>query len=411
MQKLLTIIVLIPTLVFSQIEENHQINWQTNLLYESNGLNKNFLNTFLYGGYITNKMKTDWIGADVTDNIFYSELSNGLTYTHSKYHFGISISDRNILNASLPDDLLRFGLEGNLNYQNQTLDFSNTNIRIDRFQQYKLFYTTNSKYLNIGVGLSYLNGSHHLSYIIDKGSVFTSPYGTTLDINYDMQAFVTDTTSFSAFTSNGNGLAIDFNTNITLQDYDINLYITDLGFIMWNNESMRLAADSNFNFQGIVIDNVLAFNDSVLEDNNIQDTINAKFTKNSSFKSYMPARFGFSVMHPITYKNIKSISAGINVKWQPYHDNKPLSLAKIGQGIVESNYTPLYWISAISTLTYFDLLSTLSYGGYSADANIGLAVSKGEKYKFILGTQHLEDLLNGDKAKAISIYCNLTIQF
>ena len=240
MRKLLIIIALIPILVFPQIEENHQINWQTNLLYESNGLNKNFLNTFLYGGHITNKMKADWIGIDVTNNIFYSELSNGLTYTHAKYHFGISIADRNILNASLADDLLRFGLEGNYNYQNQTLDFSNTNIRIDRFQQYKLFYTKNFKYLNMSTALSYLNGNHHLSYIIDKGSIFTSSYGTALDINYDMQAFVTDTADFSVFTRNGNGLAIDFNTNFTLQDYDITLYITDLGFIMWDTKSITL---------------------------------------------------------------------------------------------------------------------------------------------------------------------------
>ena len=409
MRKLLIIIALIPILVFPQIERNHQINWQTNLLYESNGLNKNFLNTFLYGGYITNKMKTDWIGIDVTDNIFYSELSNGLTYTHTKYHFGISIADRNILNASLADDLLRFGLEGNYNYQNQTLDFSNTNIRIDRFQQYKLFYTKNFKYLNMSTALSYLNGNHHLSYIIDKGSIFTSSYGTALDINYDMQVFVTDTADFSVFTSNGNGLAIDFNTNFTLQDYDITLYITDLGFIMWDTKSITLATDSNFNFQGIEIEDVLSFNDSVLEANNIQDDILQ--TKNSSFKSYIPAHFGISVMHPITYKNIKSVSGGINVKWQPYHDNKPLSLAKIGQGISESNYAPLYWISARSTLTYFDLLSTLSYGGYSADTNIGLAISKGEKYKFILGTQHLEDLLNGDKAQAVSVYFNIKLLF
>ena len=51
-------------------------------------------------------------------------------------------------------------------------------------------------------------------------------------------------------------------------------------------------------------------------------------------------------------------SAGFNAKWQPYSDNSPLSLGKIGQGIRESNYAPLYWVSAISKLGLLKSISS-----------------------------------------------------
>ena len=35
---------------------------------------------------------------------------------------------------------------------------------------------------------------------------------------------------------------------------------------------------------------------------------------------------------------------------------------------------------------------------------------KGKK-KLILGTHHLEDIFNGDKAKAVSFYFNIQLQF
>ena len=116
-------------------------------------------------------------------------------------------------------------------------------------------------------------------------------------------------------------------------------------------------------------------------------------------------------MRPSLLEYFENFSAGFNAKWQPYYDNSPLSLAKLGQGIKESNYAPLYWLSAVNKLKYFNTLLTLSYGGYSNDFNLGLALSKGEKNKLTIGTQHLEDVFAGDKAKSVSIYFNLLFKF
>jgi hypothetical protein len=97
-------------------------------------------------------------------------------------------------------------------------------------------------------------------------------------------------------------------------------------------------------------------------------------------------------------------------------DNEPLSFAKIGQGFQQSNFNPLYYLQTIVKTKYLNLIPDISYGGLPVLVNrnalsFGLAISKGEKHKFILGTKHLEDLLNGDKAQAVSVYLKIKLNF
>jgi len=412
--KKIILIICTPLFLFSQekLENtrifNNQFLWHTNLLFESDGLNKGFLNAMLYGGLITDSLKDNWINLGDDNNVFYSEISNGFSFRNTQYNFGVSAYDRNLINASFSDDLMKLGFYGNFNYQNETLDFSNTNIRIDRFQQYKIDYTFNYNATRITVGASFLSGNHHASFIVNNGSLFTDTNGIRLDVSYDMHAFVTDTSSLDPFARNGNGLALDLSTDFIVRNHKINLYLHDAGFIMWNKKSTALITDSNFSFSGVVITDIMSFNDSLFDEYNSVDELK---TENKSVKTYIPANFGFSAMRPSTSEYFETISVGVNVKWQPYYDNSPLSFSKIGQGIRESNYAPLYWASAVSKLKYFDALPTLSYGGYSNDFNIGLALSKGKRNRFTIGTQHLEDLLAGDKAKSMSVYFNFLLQF
>ena len=147
MKKIL-IILCTPLFLFCQdTTYTHQLEWNSNFLFESNSLDKSFLITFLYGGYITDNMKTEWINSGSENNIIHAEISNGFSrsYHFKKQSIGFSFADRNILNASFTDDLLRIGFEGNYNYQDEILNFDNTSIRADRFQQYKLRYGTEIK--------------------------------------------------------------------------------------------------------------------------------------------------------------------------------------------------------------------------------------------------------------------------
>ena len=178
---------------------------------------------------------------------------------------------------------------------------------------------------------------------------------------------------------------------------------------MWNPSSISLATDSTFNFQGVEVEDIFNFNDSVVEANNILD--DASETNTTSFKSYIPATVHLSVSGETKYKYLKTYTTGIVAKWHPYMDNEPLSFAKINQGFKESNFSPLYYIHTIFNTKYCDVIPKLSYGGYSNDANIGVALSKEGKYNLLAGTHHLEDIFSGDNAKAVSVYFSVARQF
>jgi hypothetical protein len=412
MKKILIILLIVPHILLAQNKLNkHSIEWNTNLIFESSSLDKSFLNTMLYGGYITDNIKTNWINTGGNNNVLFSEITNGLSYSLERNNntFGFSFKDRNILNASFTDDLLRLAFEGNFYYEDKTLDFGATSIRADRFQQYILFYATTFKQVKVSTSISYLSGNHHLSYIIEKGSLYTAPYGTSLDIAYDINAFVSDTASLNLFENNGNGLSIGLSTEFQFKEHTIHLSFSDLGFIMWDPTSITLAADSNFAFSGIEIDDFYSFNDSLIYvDDSTEDFPSSQKGK---FKSYIPATFHFKVSGNSDYKYLKNYTFGIQGKWQPYLDNTPLSIEKIEQGFKESNFKRLYYMHSVFSTKYCDVIPTLSYGGYSSDTNFGFALSKGKKHNFTIGTHHFEDLLKSNSAKAVSVYFNIKFQF
>lgn len=408
--RIIALLLLIPFVLISQ-EKQHKITWTSNFIAESNTLNKGLINSMFNGKLITDSIKSIWINNPGESNIINLEISNRLSYS---YHFknqsiGFIFKDVNLFNAKFTDDLIRLLLEGNFYYQDEILDLSDMNIRADRYQQYKIKYGANIKNVNINGGLSYLVGNHHVSYTIEQASLYTAPLGTYLDIEYNMKGFATDTSNLSPFANNGNGIAIDLGTNFNVKGYNILVSVKDLGFINWSTSSISLVTDSIFNFQGVEVEDIYNFNDSILDTYNIKD--DHLKTKNTAFKSYIPATLNISVSRRTKSKYFNKYTAGVISKWQPYMDNKVLSFNKINQGLKESNFHPLYYIHSILNTKYYDLIPSLSYGGYSNKRNIGLALSKGKRNKFIIGTYHIEDIFRRDKASALSLYFNIKLKF
>jgi len=161
--KKLIIIFCLPLLVYSQQTEKigkkktHEINWQTNIFYESNSLNKNFLDKIIYGGYIDDQLKEEWLESNDQEKILNTEIINQITYTNQKYNYSLEISDKNSMNLFIPEDLMRIILYGNYDYQNQEISLANTKVLINRYQQYKLKYLLDLSPVKVNaVGNSYL---------------------------------------------------------------------------------------------------------------------------------------------------------------------------------------------------------------------------------------------------------------
>jgi len=247
-RKIFYILFSLPFISFAQETDtnHHNITMNNYFTIESDDLNTSFLNSMLFGGFITDEMKDNWINNGDDNNRLNAELTNSIEYKYStdklnSYYF--QLSDVNLINSSFKDDLLKLVFHGNYDYQEETLDFSNTVVRADRYQQYKFGYSYNiqkqDNLWKINTALSYLNGNHHAQINIKEATLYTSEMGTSLDLNYDINAMMTDTSDISVFAGNGNGVAMDFSIYLDKIKEGYALAIRDLGYINWNEKLYR----------------------------------------------------------------------------------------------------------------------------------------------------------------------------
>jgi hypothetical protein len=387
--------------------QSNLISFDSKISIESNTLDNNILNTFLYGGTINQELKDHWIGLSRKNNTVNGELSNGISFSKNLQSGNLlfSIFDRNNLNININKDLLKLILNGNYNYQGELLEFNSSNLRITRYQQYKIGYNLKLKKNQIKLAVSYLQGNHNINIVINEGSLFTYPNGESLDINYDINSFITDTSSYKFFNSNGNGFAIDFSSNINFNKSEINIYMNNLGYIKWNNQSINNSIDSSYSFNGITINNFNNLYDSILDYNddyslNIRD-------QNINYKTYISADIGINIEQKVTFYNIKKIMLGINSKWQPLIDDKRLTFNKIKQGISESNYKPKVYISTQIPYKDFNILCNLNNGGYSKKTNLDLGIEVNKKFTYIIGSKSINQMLKNNNKQIFSLYLSI----
>ena len=389
--------------------QNSELQFNSNINIQSNGLNSNILNTFLYGGFINQELKDKWINASKVNNIINGEITNEINYNIKfiKSDLTFLISDKNHININLRQDMLKLILNGNSTYQEQLLEFDNSSLRATRYQQFKIRYNFHIRKNKIKFGASYLRGNHNISLLINKGTLYTDLNGQNIDLNYDILAFSTDTSSYNIFNNNGHGMAIDFTTKISIGKSIINLYVKDLGFIKWNNNSINSFVDSSYNYSGIFIEDLYNFNDSLI---NIKDNFNYLINQNQ-YKSYIAADLGINFEKNFKLKKIKKIIAGINAKWHPLFDNNKLSFAKIKQGIIESNYKPQVYIITEIPRNNFDIISKIYNGGYVDDINLDVALKIERKISLILGTQSINQMISKNNKRFFSLYLRIIKKF
>ena len=418
MKKILLYIFIISSLaLYSQDKSNsyrmkhNTIQLNSHISLESNNLNTNILNTLLYGGYIDDEMKDNWINTGNKNNKLNSEFINGIRYifqNKNQRYFYLQISDINNLSSNFTDDFLKLILYGNFNYQGDTLDFSNTSIRINRYQQYKFGYNFNiikdNTNYNIGTALSYLSGNHYMQLNIDEGKLYTHEMGTSLDINYDIKTMMTDTSNFSPFTNNGNGVSLDFSLHINKEDNIIGVHMRDLGFIKWKKNSIINNTDSSFSFSGIEIEdfnNVTTFNDSIL------DITLSK--QNNYFRSFIPAKITFSYNKILDHNILKNIWIATHTIWQPLYVEGGINTDLIYRGFKESVYENSLEVISNLNIELINVNLGFRKSGITEKTNLILEISDNKEILKI-GTFHLNEFFNKDRNSS-SLYFSLTARF
>ena len=401
------ILIFFIALSHTSFSQDKSIIFSSEINLETNAINGAIINEVFTSGYINNNLKNRIISINEQSHVINLNLNTSFIYRekiNNELSYNFSFSDVNHVNTKFDNNILKLFLKGNAEYENEKLNFATTNIRINRYQQFKLFLDYQKEKYGVGLGLSYIYGNHNLTLISKRGSIYTAPNGEYLDLSYDINSFVTDTSNLSPFEHNGNGISLDLTGSLTFLNHKLDLYMLDLGYINWNNNSQNIYVDSAFIFNGIEVNNIFDFNDSILEISNIVDQYDNINQRNSTFKSYLCSNIGVKISKQIKNKRFGMITYGLNSKWQPYLDNKKLSFKKIRQGFKQSNYSPFYYVTTEIITNKISIIPKIAYGGYNENFNFDLSLLLERKFSFTLGTQHLEYLFSKELARGFGIY-------
>lgn len=401
------ILIFFIALNHTSFSQDKSIIFNSEINLETNAINGAIINEVFTSGYINNNLKNRIISLNEQSHVINLNLNTSFIYRekiNNQLSYNFSFYDVNHVNTKFDNNILKLFLKGNAEYENEKLDFATTNIRVNRYQQFKLFLDYQKEKYGVGLGLSYIYGNHNLTLISKRGSIYTAPNGEYLDLNYDINSFVTDTSILSPFEHNGNGISVDLTGSLTFLNHKLDLYMLDFGYISWNNNSQNIYVDSTFTFNGIEVNNIFDFNDSILEISNIVDQYDNINQRNSKFKSYLCSNIGVKISKQVKNKRFGMIIYGLNSKWQPYLDNKKLSFKKIRQGFKQSNYSPFYYVTTEIITNKISIIPKIAYGGYNENFNFDLSLLLKRKFSFSIGTQHLEYLFSKELARGFGIY-------
>lgn len=374
---------------FTDTTQRFNIYVGADYTYGSTAMNNQFLNKFLFGGKIDREMKdnaysklnkNNRLGGDLNYKIA-AEIPFDTLFGKRNLSLLVGVEFTEHIDASFSADLFKFTFDGNKQFAGMSADISATNFNYYKYQRINVGLIkhkfSEGKLAKEGFVLSIIKGEEHKAITIPKGSIYTEELGRSIEVGIDYIYNSSDTAQKGIKAFNGFGISTDLFTEFFLKNGDkIYLGIEDLGFVYWNKNSLELAADSLFYFDGIAIDNIFDLNDSILDNISKDSIIDNISTRNEKGDYSVALPTALHIIYTKQLSEKSKVNAGIYYK-------------------ILSNYFPLIYTNYYYYIKpNFVVKTQLSYGGYGK-FNIGLALAKSFNNKFdvMIGTNNIEGLL------------------
>lgn len=359
------------------IEADYRIN--------SNAITSAFTNAYVFGNFIDKDLKDGSLDKMKDANRLGSAFNGGLYYRHrtenflglknSSYFF--SLKERTFFNTDFPKDLFHLYFYGNKPLAGQTADISDFNYRSIQYEQlqFGIMKEVQKENLSFGysIALSVLNGQRFLEIKTSRGSLYTQQDAEFIDLNLQLEARESDSTNSSFGATNGIGTSADLEFHFSVEDnFTIRFSAKDIGFIAWNNKSTSFQVDTNYHFEGVVVNNLL---DSIYLDLKSEDDFKNGFIENKKSES-------FSTSLPI-YFNLNFEKTLVPDKW----------IVTLGTDyFLNSDYLPLVYLKGnyyFNNKTHAGI--SFQYGGYGG-FHTGLYFDKdlGKGYIVSLGSAYID---------------------
>ncbi len=381
--------------------------FQIGYSYGSTVMNNNFMNKFLFGGTIEREHKdqayknlgnSNRMGGDF-DYRLRVEIPFDTLFRKTGLSMVLGVNSRDHIDASFSYDLFRLAFDGNKQFAGQTIDIGNTNYNSFRYQSFSVglvrYKKDEGRIAKEGFIVNLIKGQQHEAITVPEGSLYTEAEGRQIDVDLNYVYNRTDTANIGLQAFNGFGVSTDLFTEFFLKNgAKIYLGIEDLGFIYWNNQSLEMATDSSYSFDGIFVNSIFDLNDSIVEKISKDSIINSVATTN------IKDDYSIALPTAINLRYTKQFNEKLKMNVGLYHK-------------ILSNYFPLLYSNLYYYFTpKFSVKTQLAYGGYGK-LNAGFAIAKsfGERVSFYVGTNNVEGFLIPDKAYANSGFVGIKTYF
>lgn len=249
----------------------YEVNALGDLYLGATTLPTAFASKFFFGGDIDTELKdkasdklnsSNKAGYDLSNGIWFSSTLGNPDSSRLRLHVGVESNTH--LATAYTEDLFRIAFYGNSIYADETAVFDNSRYDAKSYISYKVaassLFEIGDATLSGAVGIGILEGTSGNELDITSGSMYTSPDGTFIDLDYD---FTFNTTGSRATKiSDPRGLAIGADIYLSYatadQSWLINFAMADLGAFTWNDEDNALfSGDTASRYEGIDVTNII----------------------------------------------------------------------------------------------------------------------------------------------------------
>ena len=217
-------------------------------------------------------------------------ISFGLPINNSYLSFGLSHNIYGKVNLS--NELLNLFWNGNAQYLDQTINFSDNSLNYIQFSALYFQYYFEFNIYKIGARLNFLHGINYFN--LDKGnftlnsvSNLITPFSTYISTNIHAETSTAKLIGFS-----NPGLSLDYAIDFDISKFNFSVQLKNIGFIYWNNEVSVHQSNSDYLFNGFdyTMDQVISE-----EFQNTLDTLSDIFAISSQKESRLLRRIPLNI--------------------------------------------------------------------------------------------------------------------
>ena len=215
------------------------------------------------GGFWNDQDKQNILSIMETENHFFYQGENGLEYSN-RNGWSIAVNQKSLAYSTYTKDLIQLGLYGNTPFLGEEL-------ALDPFQAGYYLYSEMELGFKIHkhfqLTTAAIIGHQFADFQATTANFYTAENGGSINYDLELEAHFSQFEGVNdIFGYNGKGAALGIHYKKEEDGTLIQLSASDIGFIRWENECTNLYIDTSYQFEGLAVNNLLNFNNDILQD-------------------------------------------------------------------------------------------------------------------------------------------------